>query len=114
MHSNNTQVHVQLPATYYPLGPVAMTGSMSFSSSNHHSIDHGAGTNNGNTSMYQYHSGSPLHSHSSHHAAQSQLGSHGHQLQHSHNHSYAHHTDLQKPIPIQHQVDIYQTPHPSL
>ncbi|KAF9974485.1 hypothetical protein BGZ65_008702 [Modicella reniformis] len=115
MHSNNTQVHVQIPAAYYSLGSVAMNGNMGF--------EHSSSSNNGNTPLNTYHTGNQFHNSSQHHHTTSpQLGYHGHQQQphngssqHSHNGSnHVHHPDLQKTISLQHQVDIYQPPHQTL
>ncbi|KAG0307750.1 hypothetical protein BGZ98_009883 [Dissophora globulifera] len=116
MHSNNTntQVQVQIPAAYYSLGSVAMNTGLGFGGSGHHSIDHNPSnsTSSSATPLHPYHpantalSGS-YHSTNHHHSTSPQSAHHGQQ------HPYSSST-LQKSVPIQHQVDIYQPPHQAL
>ncbi|KAF9193248.1 hypothetical protein BGZ50_007646 [Haplosporangium sp. Z 11] len=129
MHSNNTQVQVQIPAAYYSLGPVAMNGGLGVSGHDQNSSsDSDNNSHSSTTSLHPYHPGNnPLYHHSAQHShvhSTQQSAYHGQQQQqsyassqHTSNNNGSHngyHADLQKTIPIQHQVDIYQPPHQSL
>ncbi|KAG0211696.1 hypothetical protein BGX28_007590 [Mortierella sp. GBA30] len=138
MHSNNTQVQVQIPAAYYSLGSVAMNGSMGFNGHepNTHSGNNSSSNSGHTTPLHPYHPANnpisgQLHHHSqNHHHPHSPTQTspyHGQQQQpytsspHSNSNSNSnnstnngYHADLQKTIPIQHQVDIYQPPHQPL
>ncbi|KAF9096431.1 hypothetical protein BGX27_001129 [Mortierella sp. AM989] len=132
MHANTTQVQVQLPA-YYPLGNVAMNNNLGFGGGNHHSIDHNTtnGNNNNTTTPLhpyhpsnsfsnQYHNHHPTSQqpqqpqHNTHHGQQPPNYNTSSQHSHSNNNSHTYNADLQKTIPMQHQVDIYQPPHQTL
>ncbi|KAF9964893.1 hypothetical protein BGZ70_005779 [Mortierella alpina] len=141
MHSNNTQVQVQIPAAYYSLGSVAMNGSLGFSGHEQSTHSSNSNSNSGPTTplhpyhpannaissqFHHHHSQNHHHSHSptqgsAYHGQQQQQqpytssphsNSNGNSNTNSNNSGY--HTDLQKTIPIQHQVDIYQPPHQPL
>ncbi|KAF8955788.1 hypothetical protein BGZ46_002544 [Entomortierella lignicola] len=92
---------------------------------NHHSIDHNGHPNNTNnataTSLHPYHASNNnnafYHNNNNNHHHQGYHGQQNYTSQHGHNtngNNHAYHNDLQKTIPIQNQVDIYQPPHQSL
>ncbi|KAI8594779.1 hypothetical protein EDD21DRAFT_69448 [Dissophora ornata] len=119
MHANSTQIQVQIPAAYYSLGSVALSGSLGFGSG-HSSMENSptSPTSSATTPLHPYHPGTntlsnQYHSSQHHHHSTQQSGYHSQQQQHYSN-GNAYHSDMQKTIPMQHQVDIYQPPHQAL
>ncbi|GJJ70230.1 hypothetical protein EMPS_02579 [Entomortierella parvispora] len=100
MHSNNTQVQVQIPAFY--LGSVAMSASLGFSGGGSNTIEH----NHPTSTLHPFHPATTAHAHHYHssHSNNNSNNGHGH-------HHHSHHSTTNPPSPVHHQSSSSSSPH---